>query len=133
LTAQRLVSGARFVEPAAEIERERLFLLERAQRRVERLHQLLEGLLEVVELADLAAGVAEEIAQGFVFLAHARADVGESLDADGGAAVAITGGAERGESVADGVALAAEQIRQLCHDKAPRPLRQRENATPVHR
>jgi len=64
--AQRLVSRARLVEHTGQAERLRLFLLERAQRRVERRDDLVEGFLEFVEFADLAAGVGQQVAQNFV-------------------------------------------------------------------
>ncbi len=89
--AQRLVGGARFLQHAGQAERLRLFLLERTQGGVERDDQLVEGLLEFVELADLASGVGQQIAQRFVFLADAGADVGESLDVDvATAAIAVS-------------------------------------------
>src|SRR5664280_2341883 len=78
--AQRLVGRARLVEHAGEAQRLRLFLLERAQRAVERRDDLFEGFLELVEFADLAAGIAQQITQRLVFLAHARTDVGKILD-----------------------------------------------------
>ena len=43
---------------------------------------LSKALFEFVELADLAAGVAQKVAQDLVFLAHARADIGKILDVD---------------------------------------------------
>jgi hypothetical protein len=104
--AQCLVGRARLVEHAGEAGGLRFFLLERTQRCVERLDDLVEGFLELVEFADLAAGVGQQVAQNLVFLAHARAVVGEIPDG-GVIAVAIsTPGA--------GLATpAAEQFRQL--------------------
>src|SRR5664279_818074 len=112
--AQRLVGRARLVEHAGEAQRLRLFLLKCAQRAVERRDELVEGFLELVEFADLAAGIGQEVAQNLVFLAHARADVGETLDGMMAAIAIFAPGA-------DLTALAAEQIRQLRHDKAPNP------------
>ena len=42
----------------------------------------LESLLEVVELADLSAGVSQQIAQDLVFLTHPRTDVGQAFHRD---------------------------------------------------
>ena len=112
--AQCLVGRARLVEHAGEAGGLRFFLLERTQRCVERLDDLVEGFLELVEFADLAAGIAQQITQRLVFLAHARTDVGKILD-DVVVAVAVTAPG------ADLAALPTEQIRQLRYNKAPDP------------
>lgn len=111
LGAQGLVGRARFVQHAGEAERLRLFLLKRAQRRVKGRDDFIEGFLEFVEFADLAADVGQQIAQDFVFFADARADVGEILAVM--LAIAVTA------VHASGFAFAIEQIRQLSHDKVP--------------
>ncbi len=123
--AQRLVRGARLVQHAGEADRLRFFLLERTQRGVERGDQFVEGLLEIVELADLAAGIGQQAAQFLVFLAHARADVGQIFDADMAAVAVAVRGARRQRA---GLALAAEQIRKLRHDKRL-PTRTPQNST----
>jgi hypothetical protein len=91
--AQRVVRRPRFGEHAGKAQSLRLFQFERAQCRIERRDDLVEGILEFVEFADLAAGVAQQVAQGFVFLAHARAGIGKILGGDiaAGIAVAIAG------------------------------------------
>jgi hypothetical protein len=89
----------------------RLFLFERAQRVVERRHDLAEGLFELVEFVDLASGVAQEAAQCLVLLTDARADVGQGL---GGVGFV-------GARAADVFAFSTEYVRQFRHDKAPDP------------
>ena len=58
--AQRVVGGARLVEHAGQAQRLGFFLFERAQRRVERRDDLLEGVLEFVEFSNLAPGVGQQ-------------------------------------------------------------------------
>src|SRR6185312_10124669 len=96
----------------------RFFLLERAQRGVERGDQLVEGALEVVELADLAPGIAQQVAQGLVFLAHTRANRGQIFGAVVLAVTVAIGRPLAGLVVA--FAFAAKKIRQLRHDRTPR-------------
>jgi hypothetical protein len=121
--AQRVIGGARFRQHAGQADGLRLFLLERAQRRVERLNDLVESLFELVEFANLAAGVAQKIAQGFVFFAHARADVGITFDNDRAAAamavpaVGVGAGTRRIPVGVGLTAFAAKNIRQLSHGK----------------
>jgi hypothetical protein len=109
--AQRLVRRAAFVEHALEAEAQRLFLLERAQRVVERNDDLVEGKLEIVELADLAAGVGKKMTQGLVFFADARSDVGDVFKV-ARVVVATQAGPRRTRLWAP----AAKQTRQLTHD-----------------
>src|SRR5262249_539011 len=101
----------------------RFFLFERAQRAVERGYQLVECRFEIIEFADLAAGVGQEVAQNLVFLAHARADVRQVFDADGVAAVPVSATAR---FVGPGPAFPAKKVRQLRHnDASPTPKRLR--------
>jgi hypothetical protein len=48
------------------------FLLRRAQRRIERLSQFVKSFFEVVELANLAAGIGREVVEYLVFLAMSK-------------------------------------------------------------
>jgi hypothetical protein len=65
--AQRLVAGAHVGQRAAQADVVGFFLLQCAQRLVDRVDQLAEGILEVVEGADLAAGVDQKVAENLVF------------------------------------------------------------------
>src|SRR5579884_3959708 len=122
--AQRLVRLAQVLKRGGQAQPLRFLLLERAQRLVERADQAVEDLLEFVELADLAAGIVEEIAQRLVLLAETDADVGKALGF-GASAIAIGVGEHRQGARLVGArfaTLAAEQLRQSCHGGSPTPL-----------
>ena len=119
--AQRVVGGTRLGQHVRQAGRLRLFLFQRAQGIVERGDDLFEGVLQIVQFADLAAGVGEQIAQRLVLLAHARADVGHAFDADVFAvavAVACAGQWPGGVCLSR---LAAENLGKLSHYKASTP------------
>jgi hypothetical protein len=61
----------------------RFFLFERAQRVVERRHDLAERVLEFVEFVNLAGGVAQKVAQRLILLAEAQPGVGEAFGGAG--------------------------------------------------
>src|SRR6187397_2182854 len=122
LGAQGLVGRAGLGQHARQAQGLRFFLFKRAQRAVERRHQLVEGRLEVIEFADLAPGVGQEVAQDLVFLAHARADIGQVFNGDWVAAVAVSAC----QFVGPRQAFAAKKVRQLRHnDASPTPKRLR--------
>src|SRR6185312_754400 len=66
LAAQFVIGRALLVEPAGERHGLRFLGLERPQGRVEGQDKFVEGLLELVELADLAAGVGQKVTQHLV-------------------------------------------------------------------
>jgi hypothetical protein len=119
--AQRFIGRARLLQHAGQAERLRFFPFQCAQRAIERRDDLVEGFLEFVELADLAAGVGQQVAQDLVFLAHARADVGKILDVDMVAVAIAALVAQAGRKLVGFAALPAKQIRQLSHDNASNP------------
>jgi hypothetical protein len=59
-----------------------IFSCSGARRRIERLNQFVKSLFEVVELADLAAGIGREVVDCLAFLADAQANVGIILEAN---------------------------------------------------
>ena len=79
LGAQRLVALAHLVEGAAQADVFGLFLLEGAQRLADRVDQLAEGVLQVVERADPAAGIHKKLAENFVLAADAGAHIGPAF------------------------------------------------------
>jgi hypothetical protein len=117
LRAKRVGGGAALRKLAVEAQILRLFLLERPQRVIEGIDDLLEGDLELVELIDLAAGVEQEVAERLVFLTDAGTHVGGrfrldfALDVIEGAPVAIAVGAP----MAAGPAFTAKKLGQLTH------------------
>src|SRR5262249_58074800 len=75
--AQALVTAAEFCERIAQAEILGLFLLERAQRGADRLDEVPEGFLEIVERADTTIGIDQKVAQRLVVFTDAGANIGK--------------------------------------------------------
>ena len=121
LAAQFVIGRALLLEAAGERQGLRLLGLERAQGGIEGQDQPVEGLLEVVELADLAAGVGQEVAQHFVLFADARPGIDRRF-AGGRLALGIATqwhGWQRDDLVGAALRFAAENVRQLRHVTLP--------------
>jgi hypothetical protein len=82
VTAQAVMTGTKLRERVAQPEVLGLFLFERVQRGADGLDETAEGHFQIVERADAAVGIDQQIAQRLVVLAHARTDVGEGRFAD---------------------------------------------------
>ena len=74
-----------------------------------------------MEVADLADGIGQQVAEDFVLLAHTRANIGKIFDVDM-AAVAVAAFCDQSRRIFVGLAtLPAKQVRQLSHDNASNP------------
>jgi hypothetical protein len=62
VAAHGLVAGAKLGECVTQAEIVGFFLLERIQRRADGLHEVAEGLLEIVERANATIGIDQQIA-----------------------------------------------------------------------
>ena len=75
--AHALVAGAKLRQRVAQANIVGFLLFQRLQRRADGLDQVAEGVFEVVERADPAIGIDQQVAQRLVLLAEAGADVGQ--------------------------------------------------------
>ena len=75
--AQALVSAAKFCERIAQAEILGLLLLERVQRRADRLDEIAEGFLKVVERADTTVGIDQKVAQRLVVFTDPGTNIGK--------------------------------------------------------
>ena len=74
---QALVSAPKFCERIAQAEILGLLLLERVQRRADRLDEIAEGFLKVVERADTTVGIDQKVAQRLVVFTDPGTNIGK--------------------------------------------------------
>ena len=116
---ERLIGRPHLAEIAPQGNVLGLLDLERPQSLVRGLHDLDEGILEFIELVDLAASVDEEVAQGLVFLAEAHPHIGETVGFEAVEATVRNGGerSHAGKRFASRFRLSAsKKLGELTHD-----------------